>query len=123
MRTVITPALAADSSSPAVSSEIPASVLLTTKKAAAATTAHEASIAAAANTNRGPILTWVKRPAAGAFAAPVAGFAGACSAGSISIPTAASTAPPTKGHRHRSVPPTRGTVSPASSGPSGMADM
>ena len=123
MRTAITPALAAESSSPAVLSEIPAFSLLTTKNAAAATTEQEASIAAAANTNRGPILTCPKRPEAGSFAARVAGGAVARSRGSISIPIPARTAPPRNGHRHPSVPPTTGTVSPASRGPSGMADM
>ena len=123
MRTAITPALAAESSSPAVLSEIPAASLLTTKNAAAATTEQEASIAAAANTKRGPILTCPKRPAAGSFAGRVANGAVARSRGSSSIPTPASTAPPRNGHRHPSVPPTTPTVSPASRGPSGMADM
>ena len=41
----------------------------------------------------------------------------------MSIPTAASAAPPTNAHLHPEAPLTSGTVRPARSGASGMADM
>ena len=103
MRATITPAVATDSTSPATSSEMPASVLDTTKNDAVPVTAEEASTAAAPNTNSGGILTWAKRPAEEPFARGACGTR-ARSAGIMSSPAAARAAPP---HEHPAPPPRR----------------